>query len=101
MIGCGIVEQTEQVMTKIIAALDSADCGLEHVVKVNVWLDDPHYFTRFNTVLERYFADHSPARSTVQSRLMINGRVEMEVIAFKPEYSDNHEMKTPFVSLLR
>ena len=40
----GIVEQAEQVIANIIAALGAADCGLEHVVKVNVWLDDPRDF---------------------------------------------------------
>ena len=83
--GVGIVEQTEQVMKNIIAVLGSANCGLEDVIKVNVWLDDPRDFTSFNSVFERYFADHPPARSTVQSGLMIDAKIEMEVIAFKPE----------------
>lgn len=83
--GGGIVEQTEQVVKNIIAVLDSADCGLEHVVKVNVWLDDPRDFTSFNSVFERYFSEHPPARSTVQSSLMIDAKIEMDVIAFKPE----------------
>lgn len=81
----GIVEQTEQVMKNIIAVLESADCGLEHVVKVNAWLDDPRDFTSFNGVFEQYFSKHPPARSTVQSRLMIDAKVEMDVIAFNPD----------------
>ncbi len=81
----GIVEQAERVIVNIIAALGAADCGLEHVVKVNVWLDDPRDFTSFNAVFERYFRNHAPARSTVQSALMVDAKVEMDVIAYKPE----------------
>ena len=81
----GIVEQTEQVMKNIIAVLESADCGLEHVVKVNAWLDDPRDFTSFNGIFEQYFSKHPPARSTVQSRLMVDAKVEMDVIAFNPD----------------
>lgn len=80
----GIVEQTEQVIRNIIAVLALADCGLEHVVKVNVWLDDPRDFTSFNGVFKRYFSDHPPARSTVQSQLMVDAKVEIDVIAYKP-----------------
>ena len=81
----GIVEQAERVIVNIIAALGAADCGLEHVVKVNVWLDDPRDFTSFNAVFERYFRNHAPARSTVQSAIMVDAKVEMDVIAYKPE----------------
>ena len=79
----GIAEQTVQVMENIIEVLALADCSLEHVVKVNVWLDDPRDFTSFNGVFERYFADHPPARSTVRSELMVDAKVEMDVIAYK------------------
>lgn len=80
----GIVEQTEQVMKNIIAALQSADCSLDQVVKVNVWLDDPRDFTSFNGVFHRYFIAHPPARSTVQAQLMVDAKVEMDVIAYSP-----------------
>lgn len=84
IISGGIVAQTEQVMHNIIAVLATAECGLEHVVKVNCWLDDPRDFTSFNAVFARYFTAHPPARSTVQSALMVDAKVEMDVIAYKP-----------------
>lgn len=80
----GIVAQTEQVMANIISVLALAGCGLEHVVKVNVWLDDPRDFSSFNSVFEKYFLENPPARSTVQSLLMVDAKVEMDVIAFDP-----------------
>lgn len=81
----GIIAQSEAVMQNIIAVLDLANCGLEHVVKVNVWLDDPRDFTSFNSVFAKHFTAHPPARSTVQSALMVDAKVEMDVIAYKPE----------------
>lgn len=81
----GIVAQTEKVVENLIAVLKTAGCGLEHVVKVSVWLDDARDFSSFNAVFEKYFIDHPPARSTVQSPLMVDAKVEMDVIAYKPE----------------
>lgn len=83
IISGGIVPQTEKVMENIIAALALAECGLEHVVKVNVWLDDPRDFTSFNGVFKKYFLENPPARSTVRSELMVDAKVEMDVIAYK------------------
>jgi reactive intermediate/imine deaminase len=81
----GIISQSEAVIENVISVLKLANCGLEHVIKVNVWLDDPRDFTSFNSVFAKYFTAHPPARSTVQSALMIDAKVEMDVIAYKPE----------------
>lgn len=83
IIAGGIVPQTEKVMQNIIEVLALAGCGLEHVVKVNVWLDDPRDFTSFNGVFKKYFTENPPARSTVRSELMVDAKVEMDVIAYK------------------
>lgn len=79
-----IVAQTEQVIANIKAVLMLADCTLEHVVKVNVWLDDARDFSSFNAVFQKHFIDHPPARSTVQSPMMVDIKVEMDVTAYKP-----------------
>ena len=81
----GIIAQTEAVMENIISVLSLADCGLEHVVKVSVWLDDTRDFSSFNSVFAKYFTSHPPARSTVQSAIMVDAKVEMDVVAYKPE----------------
>jgi len=79
-----IVAQTEQVIANIIEVLALADCTLADVVKVNVWLDDARDFSSFNAVFQKYFLDHPPARSTVQSPMMVDVKVEMDVVAYKP-----------------
>lgn len=80
-----IVAQTEQVIANIIDVLALADCTLADVVKVNVWLNDARDFSSFNAVFQKYFIDHPPARSTVQSPMMVDVKVEMDVIAYKPQ----------------
>ncbi len=80
----GIVAQTEQVIANIKAVLDMAGCGFEDIVKVNCWLDDARDFSSFNAVFAKHFGAHPPARSTVESRLMVDAKVEIDVLAWKP-----------------
>lgn len=84
VIAGNIVAQTEQVIANIKSVLALAGCALEHVVKVNVWLDDARDFSSFNATFQKHFIDHPPARSTVQSPMMVDIKVEMDVIAYKP-----------------
>ncbi|WP_045997984.1 RidA family protein [Loktanella sp. S4079] len=80
----GIVAQTEQVIANIKEVLALADCGFEDIVKVNCWLDDARDFSSFNAVFEKHFGPNPPARSTVESRLMVDAKVEIDVLAWKP-----------------
>ena len=79
-----IEAQTRVVMENIKAILGEAGCELSDVVKATAWLSDRADFAGFNRVYAEYFADAPPARSTVESRLMIDIRVEVEVTAYKP-----------------
>lgn len=80
----GVTEQTAQVLENLKAALALAGCTLDDVVKTTVWLQDARDFGAFNTVYGRYFAKEPPARSTTESRLMIDIKVEIEAVAYKP-----------------
>ncbi len=80
----GIEAQTRQVFQRLEAALALAGCTLQDVAKVNVWLDDARDFGSFNRVYMECFGDHRPARSTVESRLMIDAKFEIDVTAYKP-----------------
>lgn len=81
----GIVPQTRKTMENIIAILGKAGCALADVVKVNVWLDDTRDFQAFNRVYAEYFRGHPPARSCVRSQIMVDAKVEIDVIAYNPE----------------
>ena len=80
----GIEVQTRQVMDNIKAILAEAGCTMADVVKCTCWIDDPRDFGRFNAVYREYFGDDPPARSTVRSDLMLDGKLEVEAIAYKP-----------------
>ncbi len=80
----GIVEQTEQVLVNVREALKLAGCAMDDVVKTTVWLEDARDFGAFNKVYARHFPKNPPARTTVESRLMIDIKIEVEAVAYKP-----------------
>lgn len=81
----GIKAETEQVMKNIEAALALAGCSLSDVVKTTVWLKHAEDFAEFNAAYAPFFPQDPPARTTAESRLMIDIRVEIEAIAYKPQ----------------
>lgn len=79
-----IEDQTRAVLDAIKATLAEAGCTLSDVVKAMVWLRDRADFPGFNAVYGEYFPDEPPTRSAVVSDLLVDVRVEVEVVAFKP-----------------
>ncbi len=79
-----IEEQTRAVLEDIKKTLADADCSLSDVVKAMVWLTDRADFPGFNAVYGEYFPDRPPARSAVVNDLLVEVRVEVEVVAYKP-----------------
>ncbi len=69
---------------RLSRVLATADCTLADVVKATVWLDDPRDFAAFNKVYAEYFGAAPPARSTLVSPLIVDGKVEIELVAYKP-----------------
>ena len=79
-----IEEQTRAVLDEIRATLKLAGCELTDVVKAMVWLKDRSDFPGFNKTYAEYFPDAPPARSALVSDFLIDIRVEVEVIAYRP-----------------
>ena len=79
-----IEDQTKIVLDEIKATLALAGCGLEDVVKSMVWLRSRDDFPGFNAVYADYFPSEPPARSAVISELLVDVRVEVEVVAYGP-----------------
>ena len=84
----GIKPQTRQVFANIAAVLKEAGCSMNDIVKVNVWLDDARDFNQFNATYAEFFGDDAPARSTVESKLMIDAKIEVDCVAYCPTSSD-------------
>nr|WP_145547480.1 RidA family protein [Variovorax boronicumulans] len=81
----GIEAQTRQVMENLKAALALAGATLDDVCKCNCWLHDARDFGAFNRIYLEYFPNGKPARSTTEARLMVDAKVEIDVIAYKPK----------------
>ncbi len=80
----GIEAQTRQVIANIQAALALAGADLADIVKTTVILVDPNDFAAFNRVYGAFFPTRPPARTTLAAALMIDIRVEIEAVAYKP-----------------
>jgi len=80
----GIEAQTRRTMENVRKVLEMAGCTFDDVVKANCWLDDTRDFWTFNKVYAEFFPNGGPARSTVRSELMVDAKVEVDVIAYKP-----------------
>ncbi len=81
----GIEAQTRQVMKNLGTVLALAGCTLDDVCKTTVWLQDARDFGSFNRVYMSYFGEKKPARSTTEARLMVDAKVEIDVVAYKPK----------------
>ncbi len=80
VVGRTIQEQTRQVLENIKFILERAGTDLEHVVKVNVYLQNLSDFGLFNQEYEKYFPVDQPVRTTVGADLL-NILVEIDCIA--------------------
>ena len=80
----GITEQTTQVLENMKAALALAGAAMADVVKCTVIITDMADFAEFNKVYATYFPNDPPARTTLVAKLVIDIKVEIEAIAYKP-----------------
>lgn len=79
-----IEDQTRVTLDLIGATLAEAGCARSDVVKSMIWLRDKSDFPGFNAVYGEYFPEDPPARSAVLTQLLVDVRVEIEVVAYKP-----------------
>jgi 2-iminobutanoate/2-iminopropanoate deaminase len=86
----GIEAQTRQVLTNLRHVLETADSGLNFVVKTTVFLQDLADFARMNAIYAEFFPENPPARSTVQVAALPKGAlVEIECVALlNPTHGD-------------
>jgi enamine deaminase RidA (YjgF/YER057c/UK114 family) len=80
----GVVEQTEQCLKNIEAALAQAGSGLADVVRVTYVLPDASEFEACWPVLRRYFGEVRPAAMMISAGLADpRMKIEIEVTALK------------------
>lgn len=77
-----VATQTTQCLQQIEAILADEGLTKNNIVKLGIWLTNKSDFGTFNQAYATFLGDHCPARSTVQSELMLPGsKVEIEAIA--------------------
>ena len=81
--GGGVTAQSHQAIKNVLAILEEAGYGPEHVVRCGVWLDDARDFAAFNQVFKQYFGAHPPARACVVSSMVVDCKVEVDCVAYK------------------
>ena len=80
----GLVEQTEQCLKNIDAALQEAGASLRDVVRVTYILPDGGAFEQCWPVLRKYFGDVRPAATMISAGLLEPRiKIEIEVTAIK------------------
>ncbi|SDF88795.1 2-iminobutanoate/2-iminopropanoate deaminase [Dyadobacter soli] len=79
-----IEEETARTLDNIAAIIRAAGGTMVHVVKCTAHLADIRDFDRYNAVYATYFPAIKPARTTVQSVLAENIKVEIDCIVKLP-----------------
>lgn len=79
-----IEEETARTLDNIAAIIQAAGGSMENVVKCTAHLSDINDFDRYNAVYATYFPGVKPARTTVQSVLAENIKVEIDCIVKLP-----------------
>jgi len=79
-----IQEETHRTLKNIASILEAAGSSMDHVIKCTVHLADINDFDEYNKVYSTYFEGVRPARTTVQSVLAENIKVEIDCIAKIP-----------------
>jgi 2-iminobutanoate/2-iminopropanoate deaminase len=80
-----VEEETLYTLKQMKRILEAAGCTLQDVVKCTVHLEDIDEFDRYNAVYREFFKDVAvlPARTTVQSVLWNDIKVEIDCVARK------------------
>ena len=80
----GDENQIRQVFKNIEALCDEAGLNLNHIVKLNVSLQDLSLFNLVNEVMKELFVEPYPARAALQvARLPLDSSIEVEAILTK------------------
>lgn len=84
LVGKDFSEQAKQALENLKNILEAAGCQLSDVTTVDVYLTDMSQFGLFNSIYEKYFSVHKPARAVVEVKGLPKGAlVEVKCIALK------------------
>ncbi|WP_426327898.1 RidA family protein [Pedobacter sp. R-06] len=74
--------QTRQVMDNLRILLEQHHSGMQHIIKVNLYLKDISQLQRVNEIYTGYLSERKPARTSVQiNALPLGALIEIDCIA--------------------
>ena len=85
MIDGTIEEETAGTIELIKRILAEDGASLANVVRVTTYLADSRDFGRYNKIFAEHFKDAVLARTTVEARAVINTKIEMDAVAYRPK----------------
>lgn len=80
--GEDVVAQTRCTMANIEAILTAGGATLDHVIKMDVYLQNPDDYEAFNNTYAEYFSPPYPARLTVGAGQVWDMLIKMDCIAY-------------------
>ena len=89
--GMEIIDQSfdaaaDQVLNNLEAICKAANCSLDNIVKLTIYLTDLNNFNTLNAIMEKRFTKPFPARATLEVSALPKGvTVEMDAIVEIPE----------------
>ena len=89
--GMEIIDQSfdaaaDQVLNNLEAICKAANCSLDNIVKLTIYLTDLNNFNTLNAIMEKRFTKPFPARATVEVSALPKGvTVEMDAIVEIPQ----------------
>lgn len=82
----GIAAETAATFDAIEGILKRAGAGLEHLVRMNVFMTNLGEYGEFSRVRAERLGDQLPASAAVQvSGLLFDAQIEIDAVAFVPE----------------
>lgn len=82
ILGDDIETQTRHTFTNVEAILKAGGATLDHVVKMDVYLQNPEDYEAFNRTYAGYFTEPYPARLTVGAGQVWDMLIKMDCIAY-------------------
>ncbi len=83
IVGDNIEEQTEYMLQNCSRLLAQAGCSMDDVFKATVYLKSIADWSAFNTIYKNYFKEPLPVRTAIQTGLIGELLVEIEIWAIK------------------
>ena len=79
----GIEAETKYVMDNLKTALAKSGLDMDDVVRTTVYLSNLEDYAGMNGVYQTYWESDPPARTTIQSGVILNCSVEIDIIAYR------------------